>query len=97
MCIWRDDSFLDERIPHFDVYKVETISCIYMVVSGVPTRNGNRHAAEIARMSLDIMRASLGFRIDGMPDVSLNLRIGMHTGRYRPTLNVNLNLNAAAE
>lgn len=72
---------MDERIPRFDVYKVETISSVYMVASGVPTRNGNRHVTEIARMSLDVMRAAAKFRIDGMPKVSLNLRIGMHTGQ----------------
>jgi class 3 adenylate cyclase len=71
---------MDERIPLFDVYKVETISCVYMVVSGVPTRNGNRHATEIARMSLDIILASEKFRIKDMPNFSLNLRIGIHTG-----------------
>ena len=72
---------MDDLIPRFDVYKVETISCVYMVVSGVPTRNGNRHAVEIARMALDIIRASEKFRIDSMPNVGLNLRIGIHTGQ----------------
>jgi len=75
-------SFMDDLIPRFDVYKVETISCVYMVVSGVPTRNGDRHVAEIGRMSLDIIRASEKFRINSMPDFRLNLRIGLHTGQY---------------
>lgn len=73
--------FMDQRIQRFDVYKVETISSVYMVASGIPARNGRRHVTEIARLSLDIMAASADFAIPQMPDVRLNLRIGIHTGR----------------
>lgn len=74
-------SFMDQRIQRFDVYKVETISSVYMVASGIPSRNGRRHVIEIARLSLDIMAASMDFAIPHMPDVKLTLRIGIHTGQ----------------
>nr|AYD91330.1 retinal guanylyl cyclase 2 GC-F [Carcharhinus amblyrhynchos] len=70
------DAVLDDH----DVYKVETIGDAYMVVSGLPTRNGNRHAAEIANMSLDILSAVGTFKMRHMPDVPVRIRIGLHSG-----------------
>ncbi|XP_050420334.1 atrial natriuretic peptide receptor 1 isoform X4 [Adelges cooleyi] len=70
----------DSIIENFDVYKVETIGDAYMVVSGLPVRNGNLHAREIARMSLALRSAVHSFTIKHRPDDQLKLRIGMHTG-----------------
>ncbi|XP_041356301.1 atrial natriuretic peptide receptor 1-like [Gigantopelta aegis] len=70
----------DSIIENFDVYKVETIGDAYMVVSGLPVRNGNLHVREIARMSLSLLNAVLSFKIRHRPDVKLKLRIGIHTG-----------------
>jgi len=61
--------------------QVETIGCVYMMVSGLPNRNGERHAMEIARMALDLLRATNGFVIKHMRKHTLQLRIGIHTGR----------------
>ncbi len=51
-----------------------------MVVSGLPTRNGDLHAREIARLSLALLNAVLNFRIRHRPDKQLLLRIGIHSG-----------------
>lgn len=51
-----------------------------MVVSGLPGRNGQRHAPEIARMALALLDAVSSFRIRHRPHDQLRLRIGVHTG-----------------
>ncbi len=51
-----------------------------MVVSGLPERNGNLHAREIALLALDLRRSIANFRIPHMPDEEVMLRIGLHSG-----------------
>lgn len=60
--------------------QVETIGDAYMVVSGLPERNGDRHADEIAKMSLDLVAAVRQVLIPHMPNKRLQLRAGIHTG-----------------
>ncbi|XP_055012743.1 retinal guanylyl cyclase 2-like [Boleophthalmus pectinirostris] len=73
-------TMFDAIIASHDVYKVETIGDAYMCASGVPNRNGSRHAAEVSNMSLDILHAIGAFRIRHMPEIKVKIRIGLHSG-----------------
>uniref|UniRef100_A0ABM0M6S0 Guanylate cyclase n=1 Tax=Saccoglossus kowalevskii TaxID=10224 RepID=A0ABM0M6S0_SACKO len=70
----------DTILENYDVYKVETIGDAYMVVSGLPIRNSNKHAGEICTMALDLLSSMRTFKIRHKSDMQLQLRIGIHTG-----------------
>lgn len=72
---------MDKRMDSHDVYKVETIQDQYLVVSGVPKKNGDAHAAEICNMALDL-KAACGAVV--RPDIAprtITIRAGVHTGK----------------
>jgi len=60
--------------------QVETIGDAYMVVSGLPVRNGTQHAREISRMAISLLNAVRSFKIRHRPHDQLKLRIGIHSG-----------------
>nr|XP_022905172.1 uncharacterized protein LOC111417189 isoform X2 [Onthophagus taurus] len=70
----------DERIECYDVYKVETIGDSYMVASGLPVKNGNKHVSEISSMALDLLAGSSIFKIPHSKSQKLQIRCGIHTG-----------------
>ncbi len=49
-------------------------------MSGLPIRNGNQHASEIASMALDLLDEIKKFKIRHMPYEKFMMRIGVHTG-----------------
>ncbi|XP_077864432.1 atrial natriuretic peptide receptor 1-like [Saccoglossus kowalevskii] len=73
-------SDFDDIIDNYDVYKVETIGDAYMCASGLPEKNGHRHAGEIATMALELLSSLVTFKIRHIPGKQLQLRIGIHTG-----------------
>ena len=60
---------------------METIGDGYMCASGVPNRNGNRHAKEIVEMALELIKAIQAFQIEHLPGEQIKLRIGVHSGK----------------
>ncbi|XP_060595370.1 uncharacterized protein LOC132749574 [Ruditapes philippinarum] len=71
---------MDEIIDNFDVYKVETINDSYMVASGLPSRNGDKHAPEIATLALAILSMIRTKKFPCSTQVEVQLRIGINTG-----------------
>ncbi|KAH9281498.1 Guanylyl cyclase GC-E [Echinococcus granulosus] len=74
-------TLFDKTIANYDVYKVEMIGDAYLVASGLPVRNGQRHAGEVAMMALNLLSACGTFIIKHIPEVPLRLRIGLHSGK----------------
>ena len=77
--VFSHTAFREQRF-HIFVLQVETIGDAYMVVSGAPNVNGNRHVAEIANMTLDLQDTASHFTIRHYPDKKLQMRCGFHTG-----------------
>ncbi|CAJ0591357.1 unnamed protein product [Cylicocyclus nassatus] len=73
-------TLFDAIIDEHDVYKVETIGDGYLCVSGLPHRNGNEHAKEVAEMSFELLRAIQKFRVPHLPNEKISIRVGLHTG-----------------
>eukprot|EP01135_Chromosphaera_perkinsii_P010925 Nk52_evm9s2284 gene=Nk52_evmTU9s2284 len=64
----------------YDLYKVETIGDAYMIVSGLPTRNGHLHFNEISAFAIRLMEDLLDFHLVQLPDHKFEIRVGIHSG-----------------
>nr|XP_006821920.1 PREDICTED: speract receptor-like [Saccoglossus kowalevskii] len=73
-------TMFDVIISNYDVYKVETIGDAYVLVSGLPVRNGKTHAGQIASAACHLLESIYTFKIRHRPGEMLQLRIGMHSG-----------------
>lgn len=87
-CLQRSNHRTSSSIPQDNVVdantesliKVETIGDSYLCVSGLPHRNGNEHARNVAQMSFAFLKSLATFRIPHLPAERINIRIGIHTG-----------------
>lgn len=52
-----------------------------MMVSGLPVRNGDNHAREIARTAIALLANVYKFKIRHRANEQLKLRIGIHSGK----------------
>lgn len=50
--------------------------------TGVPTRNGTRHASEIARLALNILHHTKQLKLPQFPGMNYKIRIGCHSGKW---------------
>lgn len=55
------------------------------MTTGVPKKNGKRHAAEIGTMTLDLLDSISRLEIPHLPGTKFKLRIGCHSGMERLT------------
>lgn len=70
----------DEQIDNYNVYKVETINDSYMVASGLPERNGDQHAAEIANLAIALQSITPTIVVPHDTSRRLQIKMGIHTG-----------------
>ena len=55
---------------------------VFYHISGVPTRNQNRHAIVIANMSLDLQATTDDLEVPFIAGGKIRLRIGVHSGMF---------------
>ena len=70
----------DSRLAKYDIFKVDTVNDAHMVASGVPEKNGDKHAPEIATMALDLLGTSAVMSIQHKPNERVQLRASIHSG-----------------
>ena len=64
------------EITNINDLQVETIGDAYMYVSGLPIRNGDKHAVEVTNCAMDLLSGIVGFKVRHLDDYVLRIRIG---------------------
>ena len=71
---------MDICMEDCDVLKIENYADNFLIASGLPERNGDRHAIEICTMALKLLEASnVVIRPDRRPK-TIEIKAGVHTG-----------------
>ncbi|XP_055346941.1 atrial natriuretic peptide receptor 1-like [Paramacrobiotus metropolitanus] len=73
-------SIFDEIHGNFDVYKVETVKDIHLVVSGLPQRNGDTHVFHICDFSLAFLHSVKRTNSIATSQFDTTLRVGINSG-----------------
>ncbi|KAK6061286.1 hypothetical protein COOONC_01049 [Cooperia oncophora] len=68
------------KVGYEELATVETIGDAYMIVSGVPSENGNNHVQHIADIALKMRAFVSNFKLQHRPDEVMMVRIGFHSG-----------------
>ena len=72
------------------LFQVETIGDGYMVVSGLPEPNADKHISQICDMALCLLDEANRFKIQHRPEHKLQLRIGVNTGPCAAGISINM-------
>ena len=78
-CTCLNCRMFDDIIENHNVHKIEQNNDVYCVASGVPDVT-NKHTMNSCDFLLEIMEKVKTFRISSLPDVSIQIRAGAHTG-----------------
>ncbi|XP_055346504.1 atrial natriuretic peptide receptor 1-like [Paramacrobiotus metropolitanus] len=70
----------DSVVFEYDVYKVEAVNDAYLVVSGLPVRNGKKHVEQIANMALTLRKRISDMKLTSERTKNFKLRAGIHSG-----------------
>ena len=77
----------DDVIKNHNVRKIEQNNDVYCVASGVPDVT-NKHTMCVSDFLLEIMGRIPTLKIWSLPDVSIQVRAGAHTGTYSFVLHI---------
>lgn len=70
----------DDLIDQYDCSKVESISDSYLVASGIPRANGERHASELCSMALNFLKTASTIQRPDQPSQNVQIKAGIHSG-----------------